>query len=133
MTTNGQDSQAFDRGIGPNGLPPGPWRTKTAANQVLYRICTEDVPSFSSYLVGCLADNGFTGCTVVACAGLWKGDPERSAIVEIVADASDADRIRSFALQLGQLGHQDSVLVQSIPLAHCEFVKTAAPVSQLGA
>lgn len=133
------------RGVGPNGLPPSfctddrhdvPCPLPCSAcedecdvgdgvDSVLYRICTEAVPGFTGHLEQALAAKGFSGCTLLHGSGLWDTEWESSAVVEIVGTLSDSDRIRTFARQLGQLGSQDSVLVQTIPLSRCEFIPTS--------
>lgn len=66
-----------------------------------------------------LARVGLDGCTFLFGDGLWKGEQERSTIVEVVATAEDHRKVRDFCKLVKDELDQEAVLhtVQELQLA----------------
>jgi len=79
----------------------------------LYRICTEggaENEERALYLVS----QYFPGYTVLRGKGFWKGTREKSLVIEIAADAIDADKVRNMADEIRAVNQQDSVCIQTL-------------------
>ena len=80
---------------------------------MLYRIYTEDKPNLNR-----LAGAYFDGFTLLQGIGYWKGQPEACAVIEIIAEESEAKAIYCLARSIRLTNHQESVLVVSLPVTH---------------
>jgi len=82
---------------------------------IRWRIYTEDLPPIRDVVAKLL-----TGATLVAAQGIWKGQVERSLIVEVIEE--DADLIRRVAEEIKTRGGQEAVLVTQEPLTQAVLV-----------
>ena len=74
----------------------------------LYRLYTEDIPGAEQ-----LVHWGFEGFTILQAQGYWKGQSESSLVIEILAEGTEHDEAKIFALaeRIKACNKQESVLV----------------------
>ena len=79
---------------------------------MLYRIYTEDRENLPS-----LANAYFAGYSLYKGVGYWRGQEEKSAVIEVVTDDSkeEANAVECLARSIRLTNHQESVLVISLP------------------
>ena len=64
----------------------------------------------------------FDGFNIVDSEGYWKGKPERSKIVTIIAKSEEVSKAESIAHDYATMYHQDSVMLVKKPINQWEFV-----------
>jgi len=64
----------------------------------------------------------FDGFNIVDSEGYWKGKPERSKIVTIIAKSEEVSKAESIAHDYATMYHQDSVMLVKKPINKWEFV-----------
>jgi len=76
---------------------------------MLYRIFTERKPNLAR-----LASRHFDGFTLTEATGYWQGQPEPSAVIEVILDGHPDDKARVYALAnlIKHENLQQSVLVE---------------------
>jgi hypothetical protein len=86
-----------------------------------YRIYTEDVDHAGIYQI---MDRYFDSYTVIHANGVWEGQHEKTVILEIVEDETDAVvvGVKLAATQIRDLNNQQSVLVTVNKLDDWELV-----------
>ncbi len=76
---------------------------------VVYRIYTED-SNFRPEIVKLISDE-FDGFTLLSGVGYWRGRPEQSLVIEIIAEYSDKSKVLRLAADIKLVSKQESVLV----------------------
>lgn len=56
----------------------------------------------------------FTGFTIIAATGFWKGQREDSLIIEIIGDDVKVEDVNAIATEIKNVNNQEAVLVQKI-------------------
>lgn len=83
--------------------------------QILYNIYTEDSPLYRENIRGLLVN--FPSYTFIFPAeGVWQGAPEHSLIVQIIADASAHEAVRTAAKMIRGYNKQEAVLITTTPI-----------------
>ena len=73
---------------------------------VVYRLYTEYVCNLDK-----LTTRYFKGATIIETMGLWQGEREYGAIIEVIGSAADLQSVVHLAGDIRQVNHQSSVLV----------------------
>jgi hypothetical protein len=81
-------------------------RAHDATNVAVYRLYTEHKSNLTDIIA-----QWFDGATIIQTVGLWRGQTEIGAIVEIIGQASDRARIIALARQIRDTNEQQCVLV----------------------
>ena len=79
---------------------------------MLYRIFTEDIKENREAIEKAVCKQ-FEGYTIIKSEGFWRLQKEKSLIIEIVTEDSDA-RISKIAKDIKAVNSQEAVLVQKI-------------------
>jgi hypothetical protein len=77
----------------------------------LYRILTE---AKNANAVERLVGEYFPGYSVLYQDGFWKGEKERSMVIEVMAEAIEYHKVMQIAKQIKLCNVQDAVLVQTL-------------------
>lgn len=80
--------------------------------KAIYRIYTQDIESVRNYV-----QEHFESCTIISTLGVWKGEPERAIIIEVILDAKSSsdyvqhdEQIIYACKTIKTLGKQEAVL-----------------------
>ena len=65
----------------------------------------------------------FDGFNVVDSVGFYKGQPERSKIITLIANEKEIIKAKQLAASYAKQFHQDSVMVVKVPVAEWSFVQ----------
>lgn len=93
-----------------------------------YRIYTEDKPNLQE-LVGA----EFESFTMFLAEGVWRGESENSAVIEILGHAGDRPKVLQVAERIRVTNDQTAVLVTSEPVRSVTLTATHNPDVSEGA
>lgn len=78
----------------------------------IYRLYTETKPNLVE-----LTSRYFKGASLIPAWGLWQGEKELSAIIEIIGESSDLQSIVNLAGDIREVNQQTEVLVTWHPVS----------------
>jgi hypothetical protein len=81
---------------------------------MVYRLFTEDK---NRKEIEAIVGRYFDGFTVIPATGYWKGERERSLIIEISSETDEESSVRLLAGEIKQYNHQQAVLIERLQTA----------------
>jgi hypothetical protein len=81
---------------------------------MVYRLFTEDKNHKD---IEKIVSRYFDGFTIIPALGYWKGERERSLIIEISSETDEESQIRQLASEIKLYNHQQSVLIERVQTA----------------
>ena len=101
-------------------------RTTGAGQAVRYRLYTENAANLPK-----LVARYFDGATIYDGLGLWQGEQEQSAVIEVIASRADLQQILNLAGDIRVTNRQQSVLVTWENVSRFDLDETAINQSAL--